>query len=72
MTAFGLGSFVGTWIGGKLTDKIGSYKVMVRSLLTTGFLFIALQYLNTFASLCIGIFLVMLVVPARVNCRQQS
>jgi len=61
MTAFGLGSFVGTWIGGKLTDKIGSYKVMVRSLLTTGFLFIALQYLNTFASLCIGIFLVMLV-----------
>ena len=61
MTAFGLGSFVGTWIGGKLTDKIGSYKVMIRSLLTTGFLFIALQFLNTFTSLCIGIFLVMLV-----------
>ena len=61
MTAFGLGSFVGTWVGGKLTDKIGSYKVMVRSLLTTGFLFIALQYLNSFAALCIGIFLVMLV-----------
>ena len=61
MTAFGLGSFVGTWIGGKLTDKIGSYKVMVRSLLTTGFLFIALQFLNTFTSLCIGVFLVMLV-----------
>jgi len=61
MTAFGLGSFVGTWIGGKLTDKIGSYKVMVRSLLTTGFLFIALQFLNTFTTLCIGIFLVMLV-----------
>ncbi|MBE9489038.1 MAG: MFS transporter [Bacteroidetes bacterium] len=61
MTAFGLGSVGGSWLGGKLTDKIGYYKVMVRSLLTTGFLFIGLQYLNTFASICFGIFLVMLV-----------
>ena len=61
MSAFGLGSVAGSWLGGKLTDKIGYYKVMVRSLLSTGVLFIALQFLNTFASLCIGIFLVMLV-----------
>lgn len=61
MSAFGLGSVAGSWLGGKLTDKIGYYKVMVRSLLATGFLFIALQFLNTFASICIGIFLVMLV-----------
>jgi predicted MFS family arabinose efflux permease len=61
MSAFGLGSVVGTWIGGKLTDTIGYYKVMVRSLLSTGFLFIALQFLNTFASVCVGIFLVMVV-----------
>jgi len=25
MTAFGLGSVVGSWLGGKLTDKIGYY-----------------------------------------------
>ena len=61
MSAFGLGSVAGSWLGGKLTDKIGYYKVMIRSLLSTGILFIALQFLNTFASLCIGIFLVMLV-----------
>lgn len=61
MSAFGLGSVVGTWIGGKLTDTIGYYKVMVRSLLSTGFLFIALQFLDTFTSFCIGIFLVMVV-----------
>jgi len=61
MTAFGLGSVTGSWLGGKLTDKIGYYKVMVRSLLTTGFLFIALQYLKTFEGLCVGIFLVMTV-----------
>lgn len=61
MSAFGLGSVVGTWVGGKLTDIIGYYKVMVRSLLSTGIVFIALQFLNTFTGLCIGIFLVMVV-----------
>ena len=61
MSAFGLGSVVGTWIGGKLTDQIGYYKVMVRSLLSTGILFICLQYLETFYTLCLGIFLVMAV-----------
>lgn len=61
MSAFGLGSVVGTWIGGKLTDRIGYYKVMVRSLMSTGVLFISLQFLDTFFTFCIGIFLVMAV-----------
>ncbi|GAA4953652.1 MFS transporter [Algibacter agarivorans] len=61
MSAFGLGSVIGSWLGGKLTDKIGYYKVMTFSLLTTGILFIALQFLITFESFCLGIFLVMLV-----------
>jgi len=61
MTAFGLGSVCGSWLGGKLTDKIGYYKVMLYSLFTTGLLFIILQFLNTFVTFCIGIFLVMLI-----------
>ncbi|GAA4957061.1 MFS transporter [Algibacter aquimarinus] len=61
MMCFGLGSVAGSWLGGKLTDTIGYYKVMVRSLLSTGVLFIALQFLNTFYTICLGIFLVMLV-----------
>jgi predicted MFS family arabinose efflux permease len=61
MTAFGMGSVVGSWLGGKLTDRIGYYKVMFRSLLSTGVLFIGLQFLNTFTTICLGIFLVMLV-----------
>ncbi|NMH86522.1 MDR family MFS transporter [Flavivirga algicola] len=61
MSAFGLGSVIGSWLGGKLTDKIGYYKVMVFSLLVTGILFIALQFLSTFILFCFGIFLVMLV-----------
>ena len=64
MSAFGLGSVAGSWLGGKLTDTIGYYKVMVRSLLSTGILFIALQFLHTFASICVGIFFVMLVADA--------
>ena len=61
MTAFGLGSVCGSWLGGKLTDLFGYYKVMAMSLIGTGFLFIALQLLDTFNSFCIGIFIVMLV-----------
>ncbi|WP_406683313.1 MFS transporter [Seonamhaeicola sp. MEBiC1930] len=64
MSAFGLGSVVGSWLGGWLTDKIGFYKVMVYSLLSTGFLFIGLQFLNTFVSFCIGLFLVMVVADS--------
>ncbi|WP_298782391.1 MFS transporter [uncultured Polaribacter sp.] len=60
MTFFGLGSVVGTWIGGKLTDKIGYYKIMFVSLVLTGILFVLLQYVTTFKGFCAGIFLVML------------
>lgn len=61
MTSFGFGSLVGSWIGGKLTDKIGYYKVMVISLILSGFLFIGMQYLETFKAVCLGIFLLMAV-----------
>lgn len=61
MSCFGVGSVLGSWLGGKLTDKIGYYKVMSISLLLTGILFIALQFVTTFAGFCVGIFLVMLV-----------
>jgi predicted MFS family arabinose efflux permease len=64
MSFFGLGSVVGTWVGGKLTDKIGYYKVMSVSLILTGVLFVLLQYVTTFQGFCIGIFLVMLVADA--------
>jgi len=61
MSCFGLGSVAGSWLGGKLTDKIGYYKIMSISLFLTGILFIALQYVTTLMGFCIGIFLVMLV-----------
>jgi MFS family permease len=48
LSAFSLGSATGTFIGGKLTDRIGFFKVMFSSLFVTGFLFIGLQQLHTF------------------------
>lgn len=57
MVFFGTGSFIGTWISGKLSDKIGFYKVMVFSLFTSGLLFILLQFLTTFCSFCFGVLL---------------
>jgi predicted MFS family arabinose efflux permease len=64
MSFYGIGSVVGTWLGGKLTDKIGYYKVMLVSLLGTGILFVALQFAVTFNQFCTGIFFVMLVADA--------
>lgn len=61
MSCFGLGSVVGSWLGGKITERIGYYRVMNISLFLTGILFVILQYVSTLAGFCIGIFLVMLV-----------
>ncbi|MBT8259980.1 MAG: MFS transporter [Bacteroidia bacterium] len=61
MSAFGMGSLVGSWLGGKLTDLYGYYKIMVISLIGSGFLFIYLQYLKTFNELVFGIFLLLAV-----------
>ncbi|MDG1260890.1 MAG: MFS transporter [Flavobacteriales bacterium] len=60
MSAFGLGSVVGTWLGGQLTDRTGAHKVMIASLLSSGLCFITLQYVNGFLPICAMVFLVML------------
>ena len=64
MTSFGVGSLVGTWIGGRLTDSIGFYKVIVLSLLLGGIGFVSLQFLDTFYGFCLGIFFLILVADA--------
>jgi len=59
MSCFGVGSLLGSWLGGKLTDKIGFYRVMFWSLLITGFLFIALQFIHSFIGFALAIFITM-------------
>jgi len=64
MTFFGVGGFVGTLIGGKLTDILGFHKVITLSLIFGGLGFILLQFVDTFYGLCFAIFGVMLLVDS--------
>ena len=64
LVSFGIGSVLGSWIGGKLTDKFGFYKVMVVSLFITGISFILLQYITSFLWLCIGILITITIADA--------
>ena len=59
MVCFGLGSMLGSWLGGKLSDKIGFYKIMIFSLFTTGVLFFFVQYVTSFWGLCFSMFFIM-------------
>ena len=61
MVSFGCGSILGSWLGGKLSDKIGFYKIMIFSLLTSGFAFFGLQFVKSFEGLLIAMFLIMTV-----------
>lgn len=61
MVSFGVGSMLGSWLGGKLSDKIGFYKVMIFSLLTSGLMFFGLQKITSFEGLVVAIFLIMVV-----------
>ncbi|MBT8280980.1 MAG: MFS transporter [Muriicola sp.] len=64
MSCFGLGSLAGTWIGGKLTDWLGYYKVMTSSLFLTGLAFFWLQGLESYYAICAGVFILMVIADA--------
>jgi predicted MFS family arabinose efflux permease len=57
MGAFGLGSIVGGYLGGRLTDRFGSFYVQFGSLFINGILFIVLGGMQTLWQYAICIFL---------------
>ena len=59
LVSFGCGSMVGSWLGGKLSDKIGFYRIMIFSLLVSGLGFFVLQSITNFYGLLLAIFLIM-------------
>lgn len=61
LAAFGLGSVIGSWFGGWVTDKIGEYKVQSWSLLLSVPLFCLLPMFKTELSLGVMIFILSLV-----------
>jgi len=56
MTCFGIGSFLGAFSGGVLTDKFGFFNVQWISLMLTAGCFISLIFLQAFIPLCLGVF----------------
>lgn len=61
LSFYGFGSVAGVFMGGKLSDQIGYYKVMYFSLIATGIVFFIIQYITDFYALCAGIFVLTLV-----------
>jgi len=55
--AFGFGSFAGSYLGGRLSDRFGANIVIINSLFFSGVLFILLQFAVTFYSLYFFIFI---------------
>lgn len=56
MGIYGLGAFVGTFLGGRLTDRFGFYYVQLFSLLFSGMALIGLQFVTHFYALCGSVF----------------
>lgn len=57
MTAYGLGSLVGSWLGGVLCDRIGYYKVILLSLILTGLNFLWVMHISSFWLICASFFI---------------
>lgn len=64
MSCFGAGSVVGSWLGGKLADKLGFHDVLVGALLTSGIAFIGLGQLRGFWPFSIGVFVLLVLSDA--------
>lgn len=57
MGLFGLGQMVGAYFGGKLSDKIGFYKVQLFTLLFGGSMFMVLGQIKSYPLICIFTFI---------------
>ncbi|QJW88763.1 MFS transporter [Spirosoma taeanense] len=56
MAVYGMGAFVGTFLGGRLTDRFGFYYVQLLSLLFSGAFLLFLQFVTGFYALCGSVF----------------
>jgi len=61
---FGAGAFTGAYIGGKLTDKIGFYKIQLITLIGGGLLFMVLGQMKSYPLICIFTFILSFVNEA--------
>ncbi len=64
MSAFGLGSILGSILGGRATDRFGFYRVQFWTLLLSGAMFMALTPVRGFWPLCGAIFILSTIAEA--------
>lgn len=56
MSCFGVGSVLGSYAGGQLTDRFGYYKIQLWALIGTSVMFFVLMQMEQFLPMCITIF----------------
>ncbi len=61
MMFFGAGSLVGSYIGGWLTDKVGSFPVQFWSLVLNGVILILMLQVHAFWAMCVTVFFMALI-----------
>ena len=61
---YGAGSLLGSWLGGVLTDRIGFYKVLSRSLILGGIGMASLIFFRDFYWLCLAVFVTSTIADA--------
>lgn len=64
MSFIGLGSVLGTYIGGRITDAIGHYDVQFWSLILSGIGFLLMPFVEGFVAWCATIFIVIAISDA--------
>lgn len=58
---YGIGSFIGAYIGGKLSDSFGFYNTQFGALFFGGIMFIVLGQMNSYLSICVCTFFLSLI-----------
>jgi MFS family permease len=61
VAVYGIGSLVGAFLGGKITDRFGFYYTQFFALFGGGVLFIVLGLMNTYLSICVCTFFLSMV-----------
>lgn len=61
VATYGIGSMIGAFFGGRISDRFGFYYTQFFSLLCGGILFITLGWMNSFFSICVCTFFLSMV-----------
>lgn len=64
MALFGLGTIVGAFFGGKLSDRLGFYRIQLLSLFFGGILFVILGQIKSYPLICVFTFILSVVNEA--------